>query len=175
MTEDNGPGGGPELEALVHRARTGLRDWTDQTDSDPGVALLELFAYVGELLAAHSDRVAAEAHLGSQRRGRSHSSVVRQRGRVSTDADPSEEAAPAVVGVHRALVLDDADPLSQHRLRVQVPGVPGSESIWAQACLTTGTTMVPATGDGVWVAFEAGDPSRPVWLGQRVTSASAGS
>lgn len=55
------------LDDLVQRARTELRDWTDQTDRDPGIALLELFAYVGELLSRYADRVADEAHLDTGR------------------------------------------------------------------------------------------------------------
>src|SRR5665647_2249766 len=55
MSRDRGPTDRPQLEDLVHRARTELRDWTDTADSDPGVALLELFAFVGDLLMRHSE------------------------------------------------------------------------------------------------------------------------
>ena len=68
MSRDRGPTDRPQLEDLVHRARTELRDWTDTADSDPGVALLQLFAFVGDLLSSHSERLAAEAHLGGGRR-----------------------------------------------------------------------------------------------------------
>ncbi len=27
----------------------------------------------------------------------------------------------------------------------------------------------PTVGDGVWIALESCDPSRPIWLGQRIT------
>jgi hypothetical protein len=37
-------------------------------DSDPGAALLQLFAFVGDLLSSQSERLAAEAHLGGGRR-----------------------------------------------------------------------------------------------------------
>ena len=82
MSEDRGRADRPQLEDLVQRARTELRDWTDHTDSDPGVALLELFAYLGELLSSYADRIADEAHLdtGSERRpGRRDSLVARGR------------------------------------------------------------------------------------------------
>jgi MYXO-CTERM domain-containing protein len=35
-------------------------DWTDHSRSDPGITLLELFAYLGEMLGFRSDEVAAE-------------------------------------------------------------------------------------------------------------------
>jgi hypothetical protein len=40
---------------------------TAQTERDPGVALLELFALVGDLLSQHQDQVAEESWLRSRR------------------------------------------------------------------------------------------------------------
>lgn len=144
MSGDRGRTERPGLEDLVHRARTGLRDWTDKADSDPGVALLDLFAFVAELLTLHSERLATEAYLGTGSR--------------------------AVCGVYPATVLDNTDPLMQHRLFVRVPALGADDGVWAAACLPVGgTNDVPAIGDGVWIALESGDPSRPVWLGHRIT------
>ncbi len=64
-----------------------------------------------------------------------------------------------------------ADPLMQRRLLVRVPDFSGDELMWAAACLSVpGTQEVPAVGDGVWIALESCDPSRPIWLGQRITN-----
>ena len=41
--------------------------WTDRPDHDPGITLLELVAYVGDLLSYYQDRVAEESRLGSRR------------------------------------------------------------------------------------------------------------
>ena len=38
-------------------------DWTDFEDSDPGVTLVELFAFFTECLFAYQDRIAGEAYL----------------------------------------------------------------------------------------------------------------
>lgn len=57
MSGDRGPTDRSQLEDLVHRARPELRDWTDTADSDPGVALLQLFAFMGDLLSSHSERL----------------------------------------------------------------------------------------------------------------------
>ena len=43
-------------------------DWTQFNRGDPGVTLLELFSYLGEMLAYYQDRTAAEAQLVSRRR-----------------------------------------------------------------------------------------------------------
>ncbi|WP_157692920.1 phage baseplate assembly protein V [Pedococcus dokdonensis] len=153
------------LHELVGRARTDLRAWTDSGDADPGVALVELFAYVGDLLASYSDRVADEAYLGG--RGR-YTSVVQQQGRVGLDTDWDEGASRRLCGVHRAVVVDDVDPLLQRRLLLRIPDVSGDATVWAAACLPVDdATDLPAIGAGVWVAFEAGNAAYPVWLGQR--------
>ena len=144
MSRDPGRRDRPALEDLVQRARIELRDWTDADQHDPGVALLELFAYVGDLLSSYSEQIGSEAYLGSERRR---------------------------YGVHRAVVVDNADPLGRSRLFVRVPDVSGDESVWAVACLpVTGSNRVPAIGADVWVAFEAGDASRPVWLGEVISA-----
>lgn len=42
--------------------------WTDGNAHDPGIALLELFAWVGDQLSEYADQVAAEAQLRTRRR-----------------------------------------------------------------------------------------------------------
>lgn len=197
------------------------------------MALLQLFAFVGDLLSSYSERLAAEAHLGGGHRsevevevdghpwhqvtdlassgaedpaflvsrrddgaiviefgdgvhGRrppcnnsigvryrhagAYSSVLLRQGRVIIDTDVSEEPVGATCEVYRATVLDTVDPLMHRRLLVQVPDVNGDEPVWAAACLPAPEIEKgPAVGDEVWIALESCDPSRPIWLGQRIT------
>jgi hypothetical protein len=52
-----------------------------------------------------------------------------------------------------------------------VPGVLGGTSTgWCMACVPyagpdVGFAFLPEPGAGVWIEFEAGDPSRPIWTG----------
>lgn len=44
------------------------KNWTDEVESDPGIALLELLAFVGDLLSYYQEEIAAEARLKTRRR-----------------------------------------------------------------------------------------------------------
>ncbi|GAA1249673.1 MULTISPECIES: phage baseplate assembly protein V [Streptomyces] len=82
-------------------------------------------------------------------------------------------AAPnnSYLGKFRGRVVDNNDPLRIGRITVEVPDVLGDEaSTWALPCLPftgpeAGQFVVPPPGAGVWVEFEQGDPSFPVWTG----------
>src|SRR5262245_10849823 len=74
-------------------------------------------------------------------------------------------------GKYRGLVSDVDDPEKVGRIRAKVPEVLGDlESPWALPCApfagpSEGLFVIPPVGAGVWVEFEAGDPSRPIWTG----------
>jgi hypothetical protein len=78
---------------------------------------------------------------------------------------------PQFVGKFRGRVIDNTDPLQQGRLQAMVPDVLGNEvSGWALPCAPyagnqVGLYAMPPVGANVWVEFEAGDPSRPIWTG----------
>jgi len=75
-------------------------------------------------------------------------------------------------GKYRGIVreLGTEDRLSE--IKVEIPEVYGvnQTSPWVKAVLPFagpgyGTLFLPSEGDGVWVEFEAGDISRPIWVG----------
>lgn len=74
-------------------------------------------------------------------------------------------------GKYRGEITDVNDPLQSGRVKVRVPEVLADvESGWALPCTPyagsrTGLYAVPPVGAPVWVEFEAGDPSRPIWAG----------
>lgn len=75
-------------------------------------------------------------------------------------------------GKFRGLVTDNVDPEGLGRVRAMVPGVLGDEeSPWALPCVcVVGCLPLPRIGGGIWIEFESGDPSRPIWSGLFWTS-----
>ena len=72
-------------------------------------------------------------------------------------------------GKYRGIVVDvDAKTM---RVKANVPAVLGIQpSGWARPCVPyagpgAGFAFLPAAGAGVWIEFEGGDVSLPVWVG----------
>jgi len=74
-------------------------------------------------------------------------------------------------GKYRGIVKDNEDPEKLGRIRALVPEVlEDVVSGWALPCTPyagtgTGQYTIPPKDAGVWIEFEAGDVSRPVWTG----------
>lgn len=69
-------------------------------------------------------------------------------------------------GVWRGVVTNARDPLMQARLQVSVPDI-ATAAMWAAPCRPFGSTALPPVGTPVWVMFERGNLSYPVWIGCR--------
>ncbi len=73
-------------------------------------------------------------------------------------------------GKYRGTVVDNDDLEQRGRIQVEVPAVLGELKVWAMPCVPyagdgIGFFSLPNAGDGVWVEFEGGDPSHPIWTG----------
>ena len=70
-------------------------------------------------------------------------------------------------GLYRGIVYRNDDPDKRSRLQLKVPQIFADQPTgWAWSSGDNGTGgQVPAVGAGVWVMFEGGDPSFPVWIG----------
>lgn len=84
--------------------------------------------------------------------------------------DMAEAMASRFYGKYRGLVVDNNDPTLRGRLQVKVPAVMGDEAVWALPCVpyagdNAGSYLIPEPDTLVWVEFEAGDPSYPIWTG----------
>jgi hypothetical protein len=76
-----------------------------------------------------------------------------------------------VYGKFAGTVMNNTDPLFLGRLQAFVPEVLGEiPTGWAKPCTpyagpTSGFFSMPMVGAGIWIEFEAGDVSRPIWAG----------
>jgi len=75
-------------------------------------------------------------------------------------------------GKYRGFVADNHDPKKLGRLKVRVPSVFRNEVVgWALPCMPYGGVtqqgmfMIPDVDAQIWVEFEEGDISRPIWVG----------
>lgn len=74
-------------------------------------------------------------------------------------------------GKYRSIVADVRDPRNMGRIKVRCPSVLGEYmSAWCTPCVPCAFTdgglyHIPNVGDSVWIEFEEGDPSKPIWVG----------
>jgi len=75
-------------------------------------------------------------------------------------------------GLYRGIVRDVDDPENKGRIRAEIHELLGGGKLtnWASYCAPfggggAGFFMLPRLGDGVWVMFERGEPTKPVWIG----------
>ncbi len=74
------------------------------------------------------------------------------------------------LGKYRGLVVENIDPEFLGRILIEVPSVPSGLTNWAMPCVPyagfqVGFYAIPPIGANVWVEFEGGDPSYPIWVG----------
>jgi uncharacterized protein involved in type VI secretion and phage assembly len=84
-------------------------------------------------------------------------------------AEILERARNRFFGKYRGVVTDvDTSTL---RIKANVPAVLGTQATgWARHCVpyagpNVGVAFLPEVGSGVWIEFEAGDVSYPIWTG----------
>lgn len=75
-----------------------------------------------------------------------------------------------VYGKYAGKVTSTDDTQKLGRVQVSCDAVLGSEQVWARPCVPyagpgVGFFFIPPVGAGVWVEFEGGDVSRPIWVG----------
>lgn len=74
-------------------------------------------------------------------------------------------------GKYRGKVVKNIDPLQQGRIQISCPQILGDDPLsWAMPCTPyagpgVGFFTIPPIGANVWVEFEEGDPSNPIWVG----------
>lgn len=84
--------------------------------------------------------------------------------------DMAEAMEGRFYGKYRGVVTSNEDATGRGRLKVKAPAVMGDEAVWALPCVpyageNAGSFMIPEPDTLVWIEFEAGDPSYPIWTG----------
>ncbi len=90
------------------------------------------------------------------------------------ETPPPQRDSRQFWGKYRGTVLDNVDPMEMGRLLVDVPALVGLgislELSWALPCVPyagpqVGFAFTPPIGANIWVEFEGGDPTHPIWAG----------
>jgi hypothetical protein len=84
--------------------------------------------------------------------------------------DLADRVMSRFYGKYRGEVTGVEDPMNQGRLRVRCPAVTGTLESMAMPCVpyagdAVGFYSLPPVGAGVWIEFEGGDPTYPIWTG----------
>jgi hypothetical protein len=88
---------------------------------------------------------------------------------MSVEQPPAKKGS--YFGKYKAVVVNNVDPLFIGRLQVIAPDVASlAPTTWAMPCvpvagINMGMFSAPLIGSGVWIEFERGDPSKPIWVG----------
>jgi uncharacterized phage protein gp47/JayE len=89
-------------QALIDRIPEKLPNWTDRSEADFGIVLIELFAYMADILSYYQDRVANESFLATAQERRS---VIQHLRLIGYELAP---ASPASAKLALAFTVDNA-------------------------------------------------------------------
>jgi hypothetical protein len=110
-------------QAMLGQIPVLLPNWNDRSESDFGVVLIELFAYVADILSYYQDRVANEAYLATATQRRSVTELLRL---IDYQIDPGLAAA---AHVHFDLAADLSVQASSLPYQLRTAGRPGEPDV----------------------------------------------
>jgi uncharacterized phage protein gp47/JayE len=110
-------------QAMLGQIPALLPNWTNRSESDFGVVLIELFAYVADILSYYQDRVANEAFLATATQRRSVTELLRL---IDYQIDPGLAAA---AHVHFDLEADLSVPAPSLPYQLRTAGRPGEPDV----------------------------------------------
>jgi uncharacterized phage protein gp47/JayE len=85
-------------KALIDLIPAKLPEWTDRSEADFGIVLIELFAYMADILSYYQDRIANEAFLTTAQERRSVINHLRLIGYEMAPAAPAAAKLSLIVG-----------------------------------------------------------------------------
>ncbi|WP_294621645.1 phage baseplate assembly protein V [uncultured Roseovarius sp.] len=74
-------------------------------------------------------------------------------------------------GKYKGKVVGNTDMTNSGRLKISLPDILKDKEPWADPCVPyaasdkNGLFFMPPTGTAVWIEFEGGDLSKPIWTG----------
>jgi hypothetical protein len=108
------------LERLVENARIKLQRWIDAPEHDPGSALVELFAFLGDTLSSYADAIGTESFLGPRARVADLQVAIDgetwQRVVSLTESEPGDPHYVVTVAHDGATVIQFGDGINGRRL-----------------------------------------------------------
>jgi uncharacterized phage protein gp47/JayE len=93
-------------QALIDLIPAKLPEWTDRSEADFGVVLIELFAYMGDILSYYQDRIANEAFLTTAQERRSVINHLRLIGYEMAPAAPAAARLSLIVANNVSQVVE---------------------------------------------------------------------
>jgi hypothetical protein len=138
------------LASLLDLADQKLPEWTDRSENDLGRLLLELFAYVGDVLLYYQDRIANEAFLATAVERRSVIDLLSLIG--YTMATPGAASARLTLRVPN----DSTTPVRvEVGARFATQALPGRPAVEFSYLPVTGLPLeVPRDGSGDEISFD---------------------
>ena len=106
-------------QAMLGQIPLLLPNWRTRGESDFGVVLIELFAYVADILSYYQDRIANEAYLSTATQRRSVTELLRL---IGYQIDPGLASS---VSVHFDVTADVAVGGASSPYRLKTSGLPG--------------------------------------------------
>jgi predicted phage baseplate assembly protein len=110
-------------QAMLDQIPLRLPAWKDRSESDFGVVLIELFAYVADILSYYQDRVANEAYLATATQRRSVADLLRL---IGYQIDPG---LAATTHIHFDVTADVVVDGANLPYRLKTAGRPGEADV----------------------------------------------
>src|SRR5258708_6697103 len=93
-------------KALINLIPAKLPEWTDRSEADFGIVLIELFAYMADILSYYQDRIANEAFLKTAQERRSVIEHLNLIGYELQGAAPASARLSIIVSNDRNTVVE---------------------------------------------------------------------
>lgn len=143
------------VQSMLAYAGQAMPDWNTGSEGDFGVMMIELFAYMGDILSFYGDRLTQEAYLPTATQRQSLLNIATALGYIASNGAPSSgtvtlvtanPGASALISAGTQFVANPTDAVSQSivfeaNTDIVVPGNGGTATITVTQGVTY--TMVP--------------------------------